>query len=240
MVCNFPLAILISALMFSLCVAQTTQPSTEQADDPNLKKVLIIGDSISMGYTPIVAEKLKGVAQVSRNPGNAATTGKGLESIDAWIGETKWDVIHFNWGLHDLCHWDGKKKDRVNGKLSTTPEQYEANLEKLVARLKQTHAKLIFAETTHVPEDEPGRFPNAEQTYNAVARRVMEKHGIVVNPLEQISRDMPDEYRAGRGDVHYKKKGSEILADAVERAIRAQLNVPTTQESRESHKQQAE
>lgn len=226
------LTVAFGALVFLLCPAasaQTTQPTTDKAADPNLKKVLIIGDSISIGYTPFVTAALQGVAEVHHNPGNAATTGKGLENIDAWIGDTKWDVIHFNWGLHDLCHWDGKKKDRVNGKLSTTPEQYEANLEKLVTRLKQTQAKLIWAHTTHVPEGEPGRFPNAEQTYNRVAQRVMEKHGIVINDLETLSREMPDEHRARAGDVHYKQQGYEILGAAVEKAIRAQLNAPTTE-----------
>ncbi|MEX5491452.1 hypothetical protein ABFV43_21925, partial [Pseudomonas fulva] len=82
----------------------------------------------------------------------------GLEKIDKWLAaEKKWDVIHFNWGLWDLCYRNPTSKnqgnrDKVNGKILSTPEEYEKDLEKLVARLKTTGAKLIWANTTVVPE----------------------------------------------------------------------------------------
>ena len=46
--------------------------------DAELPKVLIIGDSISIGYTPYVKELLAGKAIVKHNPGNAEDTVKGL------------------------------------------------------------------------------------------------------------------------------------------------------------------
>ena len=66
--------------------------------DPNLPNVLIIGDSISIGYTSGVRDLLKGKANVIHNPGNAQGTTHGCKNLDAWLGDTKWDVIHFNWG----------------------------------------------------------------------------------------------------------------------------------------------
>ena len=66
--------------------------------------VLLIGDSISLGYTPFVKELLKDEASVEHHPGNAQHTGTGLEKLDGWLGDKKWDVIHFNWGLWDLCY----------------------------------------------------------------------------------------------------------------------------------------
>ena len=72
--------------------------------DPNLPNVLIIGDSISLGYTGVVSAKLAGKANVIHNPGNAQGTKLGVEKLQEWLGDTKWDVIHFNWGLHDLKH----------------------------------------------------------------------------------------------------------------------------------------
>jgi hypothetical protein len=66
-----------------------------------LPRVLLIGDSISMGYTLDVRELLKGKANVHRIPTNGGPTTNGLKNIKAWLGDSKWDVIHFNWGLHD-------------------------------------------------------------------------------------------------------------------------------------------
>ena len=71
-------------------------------DDPKLPRVLLIGDSISIGYTLPTREFLKGKANLHRIPTNGGPTTKGLASIEAWLGKGKWDVIHFNWGLHDL------------------------------------------------------------------------------------------------------------------------------------------
>src|SRR5262245_45995913 len=70
-------------------------------EQPGLPRVLLIGDSISIGYTVTVRRELAGKANVLRIPENGADTANGLKKIDAWLGESKWDVIHFNWGLHD-------------------------------------------------------------------------------------------------------------------------------------------
>jgi len=69
-----------------------------------LPEVLIIGDSISIGYTPFVKQMLGGIAGVYHNPGNGRYTGYGLEKIEEWLGDESWDVIHFNRGLWDLCY----------------------------------------------------------------------------------------------------------------------------------------
>src|SRR5690242_7520015 len=71
-----------------------------------LPRVLIIGDSISIGYTPYVKEMLAGEADVDRPAENCQGTKNGIGKIDQWLGDTKWDVIHFNFGLHDLKHVD--------------------------------------------------------------------------------------------------------------------------------------
>ena len=108
----------------------------ETAQNADLPKVLIIGDSISIGYTPHVTQMLKGKAVVKHHRGNAGHTGMGLKNLDKWIGDTRWDIIHFNWGLWDLCYRNPKSKvqgnrDKVNGKITHTLEQYEKNLDQL-------------------------------------------------------------------------------------------------------------
>src|SRR5438309_341299 len=71
-------------------------------DDPKLPRVLLIGDSISIGYTLPTRRLLQGRANVHRIPENGGPTTNGLTKLDKWLGNGKWDVIHFNWGLHDL------------------------------------------------------------------------------------------------------------------------------------------
>ena len=84
-------------------------PSLVKVEDvPGLPRVLLIGDSISMGYTLDVREMLKGKANVHRIPTNGGPTTNGIENIKDWLGDSKWDVIHFNWGLHDLKYIAGR------------------------------------------------------------------------------------------------------------------------------------
>ncbi|MGH9342569.1 MAG: SGNH/GDSL hydrolase family protein, partial [Terriglobia bacterium] len=70
-------------------------------DDPGLPRVLLIGDSISIYYTITVRNSLKGKANVHHIPVNGGNTEFALNHLDDWLGIGKWDVIHFNWGLHD-------------------------------------------------------------------------------------------------------------------------------------------
>ena len=203
--------LLIGAL---LLVTNAPQPllgqETPQAID--LPEVLIIGDSISNGYTPHVAQLLKEKAIVKHHRGNAQHTGTGLKKLDQWIGKTEWDVIHFNWGLWDLCyrHPESKvqgKRDKVNGTITTTLEQYEKNLDKLVTRLKKTDAKLIWAHTTVVPEKEAGRIVGDDKKYNDVAARIMQEYGVTINDLHSLSKAFPFEHFKKPGDVHYTMDG---------------------------------
>lgn len=194
-----------------------------------LPNVLIIGDSISAGYTEPVIAELDGVANVSRIPENGGDTGRGLVKIDRWLGDENWDVIHFNWGLWDLCYRHPKsrnqgKRDKVNGTITHSLEEYADNLEKLVVRLKETDAKLIWAMTTFVPDKELGRVKGDDDKYNAVAEKIMKKHGVAINDLNTFSEGI-QEHAKGAGDVHYTEAGSELLGKKVAEEIKTYLNI---------------
>src|SRR6185503_1433894 len=138
-------------------------------DDPKLPRILLIGDSISIGYTVPVRNLLKGKANVHRNPGNGGPTTNGLANLTKWLGDGKWDVIHFNWGLHDL-------KFLPDGNRQVDTEAYEKNMRELVRRLKATGAELIWASTTPVPEGVSPPRKNADVlAYNAIARKLMDE-----------------------------------------------------------------
>jgi len=148
--------------------ARTPSPSLKPVEDvAGLPRVLLIGDSISMGYTVPVRELLKGVANVHRIPTNGGATTNGLANFNAWLGTGHWDVIHFNWGLHDLKYLDEKNKlvTPDQGKQVAPLPVYEKNLRELVARLKKTGAKLIWCSTTPVPDGSAGRVKNTELEY---------------------------------------------------------------------------
>src|SRR6266853_1547477 len=105
---------LISLLVASsLCFAQNAaapNPAFREIQDvAGLPRVLLIGDSISIGYTEPVRAELRGNANVHRIPTNGATTANGLKNLDAWLGTERWDVIHFNFGLHDLRFMENKE-----------------------------------------------------------------------------------------------------------------------------------
>jgi arylsulfatase len=199
--------------------------------DPQLPHVLILGDSISIAYTREVRTILKGQANVYRpmsannkNPANCGDTTIGLAHIDAWLAGKKWDVIHFNWGLWDLCYRNPSSKqqgnrDKKNGALSTQPDVYRRNLETLVGKLKATGAKLVWASTTVVPEGEVGRFVGDDTKYNAIAAEVMKRHGIVINDLHATTKKFQPGMFVKPGDVHFTPEASKVLAAQVAEQI---------------------
>ena len=194
--------------------AKPRNPSLATIEDvAGLPRVLLIGDSISIGYTIPTRELLEGKANVHRIGANGGPTTRGLASIDKWLGDGPWDVIHFNWGIHDLRHMP-------DGKRQVEPDDYEANLEKLVARLKQTGATLVFATTTPIPKGKlnPDRTFGSETQYNQIAHRVMERHGVIVNDLHGYVMPKFDRYHKPR-DLHYTEEGSQFLAEKVAKVI---------------------
>ena len=193
-------------------------------------KILIVGDSISLGYTPYVREDLQGIAEVYHNRGNAQHTGTGLDSIETWIGTKDWDIIQFNWGLWDLCyrHPDSKtqgNRDKVHGTITYELEDYGKNLDSIVQWMKaKSDAKLIFVTTTYVPEDEAGRYQEDAIRYNQLAKRIMEENGVVINDIYEASRRIHRHYGKDSGDVHYLPEGYRALAKEITDFLKGEMS----------------
>lgn len=181
-------------------------------DVAGLPRVLLIGDSISIGYTLTVRKLLEGKANVHRIPANGGPTKNGVGSIEKWLGTGKWDVIHFNWGIHDL-------KLMPDGKRQVEPADYEANLRKLVTRMKTTGAKLIWATTTPIPNGELKPFNYGQvKEYNEIAAKVMAENGVAIDDLNAHITPKLAKMQKPR-NVHYTEVGSEYLGKKVAESI---------------------
>lgn len=189
-----------------------------------MPRVLIIGDSISIGYFEPTKALLEGQADVYHNPGNAAHTANGLAELDEWLGDTQWDVIHFNHGLHDLKYMNekGALVDPAVGVQQIPIDRYERNLEELTRRLEKTGATLIFATTTPVPEGSSGRIQGDAKRYNEAALKVMKKYRVRINDLYAFALPRLDAIQRPR-NVHFTDEGSRLLAEQVAASIRDAL-----------------
>lgn len=179
-------------------------------DDSALPRVLLIGDSISRGYTLAVRHALKGGANVHRAPENCGPTANGLKKLGVWLGAGKWDVIHFNFGIHDRA---------------TPAEDYEKRLEEIVQRLQATGAKLIWASSTPLPAQSTYGPDAAIVACNLIAARVMGSHGIPINDLyAHIAPRLRDYQKAH--DVHFSEAGYQYLGAKVAAEVSAVLPGP--------------
>jgi acyl-CoA thioesterase-1 len=180
--------------------------------------VLLIGDSISIGYTVPVRDLLRDVANVHRVPENGGPTSRGVQQLDWWLGDGRWNVIHFNFGLHDI------KLDDA-GQPLTSPADYEANLRAIIVRLHATGARLVFATTTPVPAEiksGPRRRRVDVVERNAIAARVMTESGVALNDLYAVALlQLSDLQRPA--NVHFTTEGSRVLAEPVAASIRKLL-----------------
>jgi len=156
-----------------------------------------------------VRHALAGKVNVHRAPANCGATTLGIKKVNAWLGDGKWDAIHFNFGIHDR---------------NLPPETYAANLEQIVAALQKTGAKLIWARTTP-----PANADNAEKfspeqctAVNRIADEIMTRHVIPIDDLCTPVQSRLAELQ-NSNNVHFNEAGYKFLAEKVSAAIFAEL-----------------
>jgi acyl-CoA thioesterase-1 len=193
-------------------------------ESPTMKKVVLIGDSISMGYHDTVRAALAGGAEVWRPEANCEDSRRVLAMFEQWIVEPRPDVLHINAGLHDM------KKSFGDGSYQVPLADYERNVREILRRaLEETDAVVIWALTT--PVNEPWHHANKPfdrlgadvSAYNAAARRVCRETGVEVNDLHAVV------MAAGRDElllpdgVHFGQEGCRLLGRAVAGAVAEHL-----------------
>jgi len=175
-----------------LLLAAAAFPRNAQASEP-LPRVLIIGDGVYQEPARAAAKELKGRVDVvfsSIAAGEVRNTETALKNLNALLGEGKWDLIHFNFGLGDLVYRaPGLKAFRVmtkntGGVRAVDARRYGENLRQLVPKLKATGARLIWASTTPIRSSPNGIFDQgSEKQYNEIAAAVMKVHQVPINDM---------------------------------------------------------
>lgn len=194
--------------------------------DAGLPNVLLMGDSISMSYTVGVRERLDGFANVYRAPANCRSTRATLAEIETYLGCIEWDVIHFNWGIHDMTHLNdaGKVAPPPAGVPQVELDEYQENLETLLDRLQETGAELVWAATTPIGKKTEAKGYRRDRDvarYNAAVATLMKAEGISINDLYGVAKPRAEDLLSD--GVHFNPSGRKVLAEAVADAIRAKL-----------------
>jgi len=188
----------------------------DHADDISLKRVLLIGDSISVGYTQTVINQLQGAAHVDRLANSRGVNDPALvKEITYMLGEYRYAAIHFNNGLHGFHIPD---------------DVYACCIRQLVQILMQygQGAGLVWASSTPVtvPGD-PSTLDEEKNTIvlrrNALAADIMQDYDIPTNDLYSVVAGRP-QLSTGDG-YHYNAEGYALLGESVVRALRAALSV---------------
>jgi lysophospholipase L1-like esterase len=190
------------------------------------RHVIIIGDSISGGYTPVV-QALLADQDVAIEMFSGGDSSQLLAGLPGWIEGKTPDLIQFNCGLHDLRI----RLDRTHWYYQQPRDTYAANLRRIVQFL-QTHAprptRLLWATTTpviteRIPVRNNVRTMTDVQAYNAAARAIMDEAGISLLDLcAVILAASPAECLIEDG-VHMNERGNKLLAETVAASIRERL-----------------
>ena len=188
-----------------------------------MQTVILIGDSIRMGYQEVVRRALAGVAQVWTPAENGGNSQNVLDHLEAWAVVHEPRVVHLNCGLHDVRWLVG-----ATGVTIPLP-QYEANMRLLLKRLQEeTQATTIWATSTPIDEAlhrQHWETPRSEadvEAYNDVSVRVAEEFGVPVNDLfAALSQAGKENYLTD--GAHLTDEGYALLGEAVAEFIRPYL-----------------
>lgn len=178
-------------------------------------KVVLLGDSIRMGYGPVVEEELKKQGHKVFQPSdNCRFIHYLLRAIFDYQEQIKdADVIVFNAGLWDICELFG------DGEPFTPIEEYKAHLRKVTKLLLKITPHVIFVTTTPVREGHPYNDNNVIALYNKEACSIMKEYGVTINDLGgQIYKDI-NKYIREDDLIHLSDEGIKLASKQVLESI---------------------
>ena len=215
------IATVLLSLLLPPSIAAAAPPAREaiewcdiwisHANETNLPRVLLIGDSIARDYYPEVEKRLAGKAFVARLATSRFVADPVLlKEIELVLTGARFDVIQFNNGMHGWQH---------------SEEAYRKAFPKLIKTIR-THApkaRLIWATTTPL-RDGKGVTGDTQAEYsderitarNALAAEIAGARKIPTDDLNAAVRGHPEFHS---DNVHFNGQGSQILAAQVCAAV---------------------
>jgi lysophospholipase L1-like esterase len=189
-----------------------------------MKNVILIGDSIRMGYAPFVSKTLEGEATVWGPEENGGTSRNVLAHLQTWLANRPADVVHLNCGLHDLAR-DPDEEGRMD-KVRVELDEYAGNLREIFSQILASGCKLIWATITPVNEENHrikgfDRLEVDVEKYNATALNVAREFSLPVDDLFGVVQNAEPQKVLLPDGVHFTEEGSALLADAVVHSLRA-------------------
>lgn len=196
-----------SGLVKSCIAAKNYDPEIDcwgyVKDDPKLPRLLIIGNSISRGYTVPTRQTLKGVANVHRAPANCGRTDYFFKDAETWLmqnGNNKWDIITVGYGIHDA----GK-----------SPQAYTDNLKKIIARLRETGATIVLVNATPwYNKEDVTRTNDLSPGVNATLATLAKEEGLTIVNQHDLVMPRVAELQ-GKDGVHFNDEGYRILGESL-------------------------
>ena len=183
-------------------------PDHVQSGLPN---VLLLGDSITRNYYPTVVKELDGKANVylfsaSTSVGDPRLPGQLKEFFK--MVDVKFRVVHFNNGMHG---WGYSETE--------FGENFSAYIKAI--RRDAPGAKLVWANVTPVPKDDPSAQTNARiDARNAITEPIIEAEKIPLDDQHALMKQHPEMYR---DNVHPSEEASQLqgkqAAETIEKLL---------------------
>lgn len=184
-------------------------------DDQSRPRILIYGDSISMGYKPKLVDALQGKVYVEHWCHFCGGTGDYGKIFSEAAASAPYDVIVFNNGLHSLSWVEQKVSDKA------IQESYRRIIKGF--REGAPKAKLVYLTTTPVND---GKDPKVEKVgfdprndvvlrLNKIAKKVMAEENVEVIDLYEPMHKMLE--NMSRDRMHWKGEGYKFISDKVEK-----------------------
>jgi len=197
--------------------AASSEPSAVRTGESSSEvEIVLIGDSIRMGYQEVVRHLLRETARIWAPEENGGDSTNVLRHLDDWVFCRRPSIVHLNCGLHDI------KRPFESLEPAVPIEKYESNLREIFRRLRrESAARIVWASTTPVNE----ALHNANKDFNRFEADVAERNEAAAGIAREFGIPVDDLFAtvmgAGRDrlltedGVHFTEEGCRLLGTAV-------------------------
>ncbi len=187
-------------------------------------KIMLLGDSIRLGYQPKVIELMSGTATINGPGENCRFSAFTLFNLAAWVPTDDFDIIQWNNGQWDTCHMP-------DGMIHTSLAAYLEIQERIATILLKKTKRLIFATTTPVWAEQftsGSIHPRRNEdiiAYNNAAVDLLVDRGVEINDLHSPIAENVKRY-ISEDMVHLTEAGNGVCASRVAAMFNSRAGKP--------------